>query len=59
MTELLNLMEYYKSLEHSIMEKLGKLPRYNAEHDCDQPIFFKVVRANEIHGYCLTCGGKA
>ncbi len=56
-SELLNLVEYYKSVEAKIQEKMKGLPRHNKEHDCDSPLFISFIKLGKIKKYCLNCGG--
>ncbi len=58
MTELLNFLDFYKSVQKRLEEIMAKTPRYNSKHDCEKELFEKVLIGENIIEICVNCGGN-
>ncbi len=58
MTEVLNLIEFYQSVQKRLIEALSKLPNYGKVHSCDNRHPVCLPMESEFMEICTNCGGR-
>ncbi|RMG33524.1 MAG: hypothetical protein D6732_12095 [Methanobacteriota archaeon] len=58
MTEVLNLIDFYRAVHERLLEALAKLPNYGGSHSCDKKSPARLPLESEFLEICTNCGGK-
>lgn len=58
MSEVLNLIEFYRAVQGKLLEALSKLPNIGREHSCDKRNPVRLPFESEFMEICTNCGGK-